>query len=123
MDEKEGQTVQERGIVLDGTVGESEPKKGFNLTEKEYRKIAKSFFTSIYWSPFQILLRGHNWKKRGYKGRVEVWKCPPSKKKDEFKGKFISAHKTIQQALDSIPSEKEARNGDKKKRRGDKISD
>lgn len=37
------------------------------------------------------------WKKRGFKGRVEVW---------GMDGKFKSAHKTVQEALDTLPSVK-----------------
>lgn len=66
------------------------------ITEKQFHKILRQSVErdKMKWSPFQIFLSGHNWKKKGYKGRVEVW---------DKDGKFVSAHKTIKDAIDSIP--------------------
>ena len=40
-----------------------------------------------------IHVHSRGWKKRGCKGRVEVW---------DKNGKVISAHNTVQEAIDSV---------------------
>ena len=70
-------------------------RKG-EITESQFHKALRQIgkMHRIKWLPFQVFLRRYNWKKRGYKGRVEVW---------DARGKFVSAHKTLQQAIDSVP--------------------